>query len=186
VLFLGVLDEWHRYKGLDSLLRAMTIVRDAMPEATLIIGGRGPLLEEYREKVSGMKLGNTVHLRGFIPESALVEEYNRATLFVLPSTSGSQEGFGLVLLEALACGVPVITTEVVGASRFILDNGLGLVVKPEQPQELAEAILRLLQDAPTREKIRTRAREVVVQNCDWAAIAKALEGVYQCCLKRAV
>jgi glycosyltransferase involved in cell wall biosynthesis len=144
LFFLSVLNEYHKYKGLDYLLEAMKLVKKEIPEIRLIVGGKGKLLNYYKNKTKELDVEKNVEFHGFIPEEKLVEYYNRYEVFVLPSIDSAQEGFGIVLLEALACGMPVITTDIVGIAN---DNGLekrniGFVVTPRNSQKLAEGIIK--------------------------------------------
>ena len=116
IFFLSLLDEFHKYKGLEYLLKALTIVKKEIPDVKLVVGGKGSLLEYYKNVTSDLGLAENVEFHGFIPDDKITEYYSRANVFVLPSISSVQEGFGIVALEALACKTPVITTEIVGVS----------------------------------------------------------------------
>ncbi|MFH1432773.1 MAG: glycosyltransferase family 4 protein [archaeon] len=138
--FLAVLDEYHRYKGLDYLLKAIAQVKEKVHDVKLLVGGSGALLPEYKKMADELGISQSVEFFGFVPDDKLVEFYNKLDVFVLPSTSSEQEGFGTVLLEALACGTPVITTEIAGIADEIAENGLGVVIKPRNECGLAGAL----------------------------------------------
>ncbi|RLG14823.1 MAG: glycosyltransferase family 1 protein [Candidatus Nanohalarchaeota archaeon] len=142
--FLSVLDEYHRYKGLDYLLKAVVPAKEKMPDIKLMIGGSGALLREYKKMAKYLGIEDNVKFLGFIPDKKLVEFYNKLDVFVLPSTSSEQEGFGIVALEALACGTPVIMTDIMGISREIKKNSAGIVIKPKDERELAKMLVKLL------------------------------------------
>jgi len=125
--------------GLDTLLDAAVELRDR-DDLHVVIGGSGPERAEIEEQCRRDKLTN-VHVVGFIPDADLPDYYRAADVFVLPTRTA--EGFGLVIMEAAASGVPSISTDS-GAPREIIDEGLtGLLVPPGAPRELAAAIAHL-------------------------------------------
>ncbi len=144
IFFLSLLDEFHKYKGLEYLLKALTIVKKEIPDVKLVVGGKGSLLEHYKNVTSDLGLTENVEFHGFIPDDKITEYYSRANVFVLPSISSVQEGFGIVALEALACKTPVITTEIVGVSSDLKEENAGLIIPPRDPDSLAAAIIKIL------------------------------------------
>ncbi|WP_266079404.1 glycosyltransferase family 4 protein [Haladaptatus caseinilyticus] len=145
VLFLSTLDEYHRYKGLDVLLEAMSMLAAIMPEPPqLVVGGDGVLRPEYETLAARLGVESRVRFLGRIPDSELVAAYNAADAFVLPSTDSDQEGFGLVLLEALATGTPVVSTDIVGVADDIESTDVGRVVNRGDPGALAKGIRDVL------------------------------------------
>jgi len=179
LFFLSVLDEFHRYKGLDYLLEALKIVKLQIPQVKLIVGGGGNLISFYQGHVKSLNLENNVEFHGFIPDEKLPEYYNQCNAFVLPSISSSQEGFGIVALEALACGKPVISTEIVGIADDIKNNNLGAIVQPCDPDSLAEAIIKVLSDISDSQKMERKCRGVVEKNYTWRYVAKITDKIYQ-------
>src|SRR6185436_5549527 len=153
--FLSLLDAHHRYKGLDVLLRAVAALRQEGVPVRLRAGGDGEERDLYRRQAAALGVADAVELPGFIPEADLGAFYRSCHVFVLPSTDGRREGFGLVLLEAMACGRPVVTTPIVGVAADVEPRGVGLVVPTHEPVELAAAIQNL-QDLPAMGR---RARE---------------------------
>jgi phosphatidylinositol alpha-1,6-mannosyltransferase len=125
--------------GLDTLLDAATHLR-GRSRLHVVIGGVGPGRREIEQRIHRDGLTN-VHLAGFIPEADLADYYRAADVFVLPTRTA--EGFGLVLMEAAATGIPSIATDS-GAPREIVDDGTtGLIVPPAAPDALARAIATL-------------------------------------------
>lgn len=177
LLFLSVLDRFHEYKGLEYLLKALKTVKDEIRDVRLIVGGDGELKTYYQEMANRLGIGDNVEFVGFIPDSKLVEYYNRCSVFVLPSYSSDQEGFGIVLLEALACGKPVVTTEIVGVSNDVHEFNAGVVVKPCDVKSLADAILGILQDSDLRRRMRKNGREVA-EKYSWKKVAAMVEKIY--------
>ena len=182
LFFLSILDEFHRYKGLDILLKALTIVKKDIPDIKLIVGGEGELRGEYQQMATSLGLNGTVEFHGFIPDDRLVEYYTTSNAFVLPSISSTQEGFGLVLLEALACGTPVISTDIVGVAADVKASNAGIIVSPNDPEALAEAILTLLRDAALASKMGESGRRLVEAKYTWERVAAMTEEVYEALL----
>lgn len=178
IFFLSLLDEFHRYKGLEYLLDAMKLVKKEIPRVKLKVGGTGKLLEYYKRKAASMDLGENVEFPGYVPNENTPWCYRNCNLFVLPSISASQEGFGIVLLEALASGRPVVTTEIAGVAEDIKKHKAGIVVKPMDTKALADAIIRVMQDKKGAERMGTNGRELVETKYSWIEIAKSIERIY--------
>ena len=117
LLFISILDKHHKFKGLDYLLQSLKIVKNDFPDIELIVIGEGELKKYYQQKTKLLGLNDNVRFIGEMKQEDLVSYYNTASLFILPSTE--IEGFGIVLLEAMACNVPVIATNIVGTSSDI-------------------------------------------------------------------
>ncbi|MGB9979499.1 glycosyltransferase family 4 protein [Methanobacterium sp.] len=179
IFFLSLLDEFHKYKGLDYLLNALKIVKLEIDDIKLIVGGKGKLLDYYRNMVNEMGLKNNVEFHGFIPDEKIVEYYNKCSIFVLPSISSKQEGFGIVALEALACETPVISTEIVGVATHVKESNSGIIVPPKDVDKLADAILKILSNKNSSCKMGINGRKLVEEKYTWAGIAKMAEKVYK-------
>jgi glycosyltransferase involved in cell wall biosynthesis len=156
LLFVGVL---RYYKGLEYLLGAMERV-----QANLLIIGSGPLEGRLKQLVAQSGQGERVFFLGPIPDADLPAYYHASDIFVLPSSHRS-EAYGLSQIEAMACGKPVICTELGTGTSFVNINELtGLVVPPANPTALADAINRLLRNSELRQKLgkqaQTRANNV--------------------------
>ncbi|MBC9986798.1 glycosyltransferase family 1 protein [Haloferax sp. AS1] len=176
LFFLSVLDDVHEYKGLDVLLEAMSLLveRDGTTPR-LVVGGGGELKPEYESLASELGVSEHVHFTGYIPDDDLVTAYNIADLFVLPSLSSDQEGFGLVVLEALACGTPVVTTEVVGVSDEIESNHLGTLADVGCAESLAESISIELTKKDRRGQ---NGRDLCEKEYSWESSAKELVRIH--------
>ena len=124
--------------GVDSLIGAAEALRDS-GSLYFVIGGSGPDAPVLRDMISRKRLSN-VSLTGFIPDEDLPDYYKASDIFVLPSASG--EGLGLVVLEAFASGVPVVATTAGGQVDVVLERQTGMLVSPNSPHELADAIER--------------------------------------------
>ncbi|MDT8434835.1 MAG: glycosyltransferase [Anaerosomatales bacterium] len=153
ILFVGRLIY---YKGADVLVRAMAGV-----DADLVMIGSGPLEAELRERAAELKVDDRVTFLGGVPFDELKAWYHAADVFCLPSIARS-EAFGLVQLEAHAAGTPVVSTDLTTGVPFANQHEeTGLVVPPDDPRALAEALQALVEDEGLRERYGARALERV-------------------------
>jgi len=178
LFFLSSLDEFHRYKGLDYLLEGLITIKKRIQDVKLIIGGEGKLLNYYKQRVILMGLEDNVEFVGFIPDEKIVEYYNKCDIFVLPSISAKQEGFGIVLPEAMACERPVVSTEIVGVAEDVRERNAGRIVKPKDERALAEAIIEILEDKNLARKMGKNGRQLVEEKYTWEKVAEMVENVY--------
>lgn len=146
VVTIGRLSE---EKDHQTLLRAFAIVNAQIPDARLAIVGQGPLESQTKAWITELDLDGCVELPGW--ESKPERRLSESDLFVLTSTS---EGFGVVLVEALACGLPVISTSCPGGPSEILENGeSGVLVPVGNPEKLAAEIVRVLQMSSSERQV---------------------------------
>jgi rhamnosyl/mannosyltransferase len=151
VLFVGRLVY---YKGVEYLIKAMKEV-----DAELLLIGDGKLRAELTALTNEMGLAHKVHFLGEISDEELPEYYHACDVFVLPSISPA-EGFGLVQIEAQACGKPVVSTSLPTGVPFVnLHEKTGLIVPPKNSKALAEAINKLLGSSNVRKEYESRALE---------------------------
>jgi len=159
-----------RKNGVDTLIEAFAKVKERMPEAELLILGTG----EEEEKLRAMA-GDGIRFLAPVPHEQLAEYYSASDVFCRPSRD---EGFGIVFIEAMACGVPPVGTSV-GGITDIIDNGRnGLLVPPESPDALAKAIESLLRDDRARERMAGTARKDAVERFSWGSITTSIFGLY--------
>lgn len=158
--------------GLENLLLAVKEVTREVPEVLLIIGGRGYLENTLREQVNVFQLEHNVKFIGFVPEEMLPLYYQSADLFVLPTEA--LEGFGLVTVEALSCGTPVVATPI-GANLEVL-KGLGkeFLSRDASPEALAERILWFLKEG-NRPELRWICRRYCEENFDIVKVVDSIE-----------
>lgn len=164
-----------RRMGLEDLVAAMEAVRRSMPDALLLLGGRGPLAEELAVLVQERGLEQNVRLLGFIPDEDLPLAYSAADLSVVPSVR--LEGFGLITIESLAAGTPVLVTPVGGLPEAVGPLAPQLVLPRPGSAALAEGIVGALSGSlplPDRESCREYARAVH----DWPVIARRVASIY--------
>jgi glycosyltransferase involved in cell wall biosynthesis len=179
ILFVGRLVEW---KGIDTLIRSMIIVRKAIPGSSLNIVGEGPLREPLQRLVQDARLTGTVSFCGGVSNEDLEKLYNSASVFVLPSrpyNSLVMEGLGVVLLEAMSHGVPVIGSNVGGIPDIINDGKNGFLFPCEDEKDLSEKIIRLLSDEVLADQYRQSGYETVRFQFSWKEISRQFSEAYQ-------
>jgi rhamnosyl/mannosyltransferase len=171
LLFIGR----HRYyKGIDDLLHALT----ALP-ARLIVGGDGPMRQQWTDLSSELDLANRVQFLGDVADDDLPGFYASGDIFVLPANARA-EAFGKVLLEAMAAGLPCVTTELgTGTSFVVQDKITGLVCAPRDPPSLANAIHRLLANEKLRKEMGEAGRARVLREFTPSLLAARVERVYE-------
>ncbi len=179
IFFLSVLDGYHDFKGLDVLLGAVRIAKRDIPDLRLIVGGGGPRRGFYENASRSMGLSHNVEFVGAIPQEKLIEYYNGCSLFVLPSVDPSRETFGIVLLEAMACGRPVIATEIAGPAEEIRESGAGLVIPPGDKKMLAEAIIRILRNRDLAAGMGIEGRRLAEKKYNWRRVAEQTAKLYE-------
>jgi glycosyltransferase involved in cell wall biosynthesis len=168
ILFVGRL---HERKGLDLLLPIFKKVLDK-EEAHLKIVGSGEMEKSLRSQVDKLGIQKNVEFMGYLSDSDMQNEYSKASFFISPSR---YEGFGIVLLEALASGLPLVATNTGISSKVIEENKNGFLVNYEN---MEEAILRLLRDQNLRMNMGHRSREIA-QDYSWRRVAKGMISVYE-------
>jgi len=175
VLFVGRLAS---NKGLLDLVEAFAGLRRAHSDAELVlVGADGGMAGAVQDRARVLGVSASVHALGFLAdESLLAAAYREARCLVLPS---EYEAFGLVLLEALAQGTPVVATRVGGVPEFIPDGKAGLLVPPSSPAELGRAIERLWNDPELARNLGRYGHDEVVPRYTWDALADRLDAVYR-------
>lgn len=178
IFFLSVLDEFHRYKGLDYLLKSIKEIKKEVPSIKLYVAGKGKLLEEYKTLSKDLGIEKNVEFLGFVSDDDLIKYYNQSEIFVLPSINHN-EGFGIVLLESLACKTPVISTNIVGIAKDIEKENCGIIVKPKDVRALSQSIFKLLKNFKLKKLMGENGRKLVEKKYTWEKIAKDMEKVYE-------
>ena len=162
--------------GLENLIEAMKYVARQRKDVLLVIGGAGFLQERLQYLVERYALEKNVQFRGFIPEDQLPLYYQAADVFVLPTIA--LEGFGLIILEALACGTPVLGTPVGAIPEILSRIDQSLLFKDTKPISMAQHILNFL-SSPYRENYPPRRlRNCVKQNYSWEKVTSQIEDLF--------
>lgn len=173
LLFVGVL---RYYKSLETMIEAMPRIPS---RASFVAVGEGPMRGAWEALAQASPAAGRIRFAGRAPDEALADWYRAADLFVLPSSSRA-EAFGLVLLEAMACGLPCVTTEVgTGTSWVNLHGETGVVVPPSDPGELADAVTALLGEPDRMRGMGLEARRRVETHFTMPGMMAALDRVYR-------
>lgn len=141
LLTLGRLSAAERYKGVDEVLEALPALISHTPSLMYLVAGDGDDRQRLAEKTQRLQLQEHVTFVGFVPEQEKADYYRLADVFVMP---GRGEGFGFVFLEALACGVPVVGSQLDGSREALLHGELGELADPRDPASIRSAIIRSL------------------------------------------
>jgi glycosyltransferase involved in cell wall biosynthesis len=171
ILFVGQLIP---RKGVEYLIRAFKKVKESVKDSSLVIVGDGV------DKRRLMSLANMLNLRdvyflGRIPKNDLVYAYLSSNIFVLPTL---EEGLGIALLEAMACGLPVVASKTSGVLDAVIDGETGILVPPRNVKALADAIIRLLSCEELRKKLSETAKEYAKASFNWRSIAQRIVDLY--------
>lgn len=167
-------------KGLEDLIQSAKIVHKLCPNLHFIIIGEGPLRKNFHSLIARLGLEEVVHLRGHVHDrTELVAYYQKCVAYVHPS---HYEGLPTSLLEAMACARPIIATAVSGNLDVIENGKNGLLVPPQQPEQLADAILRVLSSPELTYQLSMAARETVCERYSWDTIGQRYLMEYQALL----
>lgn len=175
VLFVGRMD---RRKGFPYLLDAFAEVRRRIPDARLLVVGHYTSRQrhEWSRVAAERGVARDVVFVGYVSDAELPRYYRTADVFCAPSTGF--EALGIVLLEAMASGVPIVATDIVGYRTVVRDGQEGILVPPADTEALAEALTTVLDDAAFRQRLVTNARQRVMEY-DWPVLAQRLIDVYE-------
>jgi glycosyltransferase involved in cell wall biosynthesis len=185
-LFVGRLLE---VKGVDVLIRSFAQLREdlAIEQPSghenwhLDIIGDGRQRQSLEELVKELQMGEMIRFHGSLAREKLIEKYHNANALILPSrttASGEQEGLGVVLLEAMSAGVPVIGTDCGGIPEIIQDESTGLLVRQNDVNSLSRAMLRLQVDSVLREKLVAAGDELIQSRYNGEAMVEAIKKWY--------
>jgi phosphatidyl-myo-inositol dimannoside synthase len=138
---MGRLDARERYKGFDEVIEMMAAVRDQRPDLAYLICGDGSDRARLEAKAKQLGIAEAVIFTGYVPEAEKVDHYRLADCFLL---AGWGEGFGIVLIEAMGCGIPAIASNLDASSEAVGDGKFGLVVDPRDRQQLFASVEQAL------------------------------------------
>jgi glycosyltransferase involved in cell wall biosynthesis len=168
-------------KGIDVLLQAWRLVRQQDPLAQLTIVGGGPLAQQFLSMTEALGVSGSVEFAGV--QNDVAGQLRRGGLAVLPSR---WEGMPNALLEAMACGLPCVATRVSGSEDIIQHEINGLLVEPEQPAEMANALRRIIEDRALRLRLGQAARHTIVSEYRIEAVAERCLQLYHHLLSQQV
>ncbi|MBL8419212.1 MAG: glycosyltransferase [Dechloromonas sp.] len=172
ILFVGRLVE---KKGVKYLIQALPSIRQRVPSAHLVIVGSGPELPALTALVSRLRLQDCIEFRGAMSQDALPEFYRRAAVFVAPfvdAASGDREGLGLVSIEAIACGCPVVVGDVPVVADIFLDTEMDMRAIPGNPESLAQKVGDVLVAPEEALRRALDVRQRLARQLSWDIVTK--------------
>lgn len=167
-------------KGVKFLIEAFHQVHRSVSHDLVIIGS-GPERGRLEESVANLGLKDRVRFTGTISDDTLNQYYSSCSFLVLPAVydeKGDTEGLGVVLLEAMSCGKPVIASNIGGITDIVVDQKNGFLVPPADPTALAAAIMRMAKDRKLRSTLGSAARKTVDEKFNWDRIVGDLKRLY--------
>lgn len=167
-------------KGMDLLVRAFSIVHQHYSDIKLLLAGDGKDKIKCEEISKKLKIIDYIIFLGAISHSKVISLLKSCEIFVLPSR---KEAFGIVLLEAMACGKPIVATRVGGVPEVVREGENAILVEPESPQALAEGIVKLLENSDLAKRFGERGREIV-KNFTWDKIVERYINTYNSVLTK--
>jgi phosphatidylinositol alpha-1,6-mannosyltransferase len=165
-----------RRKGIDTVLRALPAITAKIPNLTYLIAGTGPDRGRLEQIAQQLDVLDSVRFLGRVAHEDLAAHYSAADLFVMPARESRPdvEGFGLVFLEANACGTPVVGARTGGIPDAIVDGVTGTLIPPNSPDALATAIIRLMAEPAELAQLGAQGRKRVLETANWNHAANEL------------
>jgi glycosyltransferase involved in cell wall biosynthesis len=176
IIFIGRL---FPNKGIHYLVEAAPTILAKHPATEFIVIGRGPMETELRELIRRLNVEHAFKFLGIVPSAS--EIMRECDIFVRPSLT---EGMPLTVLEAMACGLPIVASKIPGTCEIVKDGETGTLIEPGNVRQLSEAVIRLIEDKNYGEKIRANAYEFVKNHYSWDRIAKEYLKIYNDILDR--
>jgi glycosyltransferase involved in cell wall biosynthesis len=159
-----------------SILIRRKISNNCGPDVRLVIAGEGSLRKSLEEVARRLRVDDRTTFLGSVPNSTVPELVNGFSVFAALSVS---ESFGVAVLEASACGVPVVVTDVGGLPEVATDGVTGLMVPAQNPEAAADAFSRLLNDENLRHSLGANGRSFVLEKYNWSDCAEKIDAVYE-------
>jgi glycosyltransferase involved in cell wall biosynthesis len=178
LLFAGRLIE---RKGAEYAIRALKLLNSRGVDASLTIVGDGPLRVDLDHLCDELDLGTLVRFTGMLPPAGVVQQMNAADILLMPAVTdwkGEQEGFGMVIVEAMLSGLPVVASASGGITDIITDGVNGILVPERETDAIAAAVARLGRNTELAVRLREAARTTALQHFHPDAIAGRFEEVY--------
>jgi glycosyltransferase involved in cell wall biosynthesis len=162
ILTICRLAKSEKYKGYDKVIQALPKILEQVKDAVYVLIGDGDDLVDVKKLIEELNFKEKVYLLGAIKNDFIPQILNTADIFIMPSKG---EGFGIVFIEALACGVPVIAGNKDASKEALLNGELGILVDPDNVDEIAEAIIKVLKgEAPKHLYDKNYLRQKVIEN----------------------
>lgn len=172
LLFAGSL---YQVKGLEYLLKALALIVKVRSNVKLKIVGEGPERKRLEAIAKSLGIRNHIVFEGFVPYNKMPQYYQNCDVFCFPTLG---EPFGKAVIEAMACGKPVVASNIGGPSEIIENYRNGVLAKPAQPRGWAQKIINLLEDEELRIELGKNARKTVLKNYSLKKVAQKFYGLY--------
>jgi glycosyltransferase involved in cell wall biosynthesis len=163
-------------KGVQHLISAMPKILDGYHDTKLIIAGKGGMYDELKAQVDSLGIGNKVYFTGYMDSKKVAKMYKCADVSVFPST---YEPFGIVALEAMLSGTPVVVSDIGGLNEIVEHGVDGMKSYAGNPNSLADSILSLLYNPELASNVVKKAKAKVKNEYNWAKIAQDTHFIYQ-------
>jgi glycosyltransferase involved in cell wall biosynthesis len=175
IIFVASMDRHHAYKGVEYLLSAIKQIKDL--DVLFVLVGDGILRQKYMEIANSVGISTKIRFTGRIDDDLLIKYYRAADIFVLPSVS--TENMPIVMIEAMACGTPIITTCLHGPMEMIQEGVNGHLVKPKDSAGLARAVEMILSDESKLREMQKNARQAAIEKYSWDDVLKKYFNEYK-------
>ena len=165
-------------KGVQTVIEAMPSVLEEFPDLRFLVAGTGPHVRALQVMIDEFGLSDKIKLLGFVDPHKLPMFYKCADITVVPSI---YEPFGMVVLEAMVAGCPVIVADTGGLKEIVVHEETGLCFKPGNPKSLAGAMIRVLRDEGLAQRLTSDAQKFITEKYNWERIARHTMEVYERC-----
>jgi glycosyltransferase involved in cell wall biosynthesis len=178
-IVIGTIKSLEKKYGSEDLITAFNIIKKKFPQLPLklLLVGRGSLEKSLIKLIKDINLEDSVKITGFIPFDQVSRYHNMLDIYIAPSTEES-ESFGVAILEASACGKPVIVSNVGGLPEVVVENETGIFVRPNDPEMLAEKMEKLIFNKELRKRLGDAGRKFVSENYNWDDNLNQIISVY--------
>ena len=179
---IGLVKSFEEKYGVEYLIRAMKIVVDRGFNSNLVLVGDGSQFDNLVNLGRSLGISNLIKFIGKVDNSKVASYLQTMDIFVVPSISSS-ETFGVAVIEASSCAIPVIASDIGGLSEVVVDGETGYLIPPRNEEAIAEKIIKLIEEPELRKNLGANGRKFVLDNYDWNLCAKKMEEVYESILK---
>lgn len=170
---IGYIGRFVEGKGITNFVKAMPLVLEKQDGIKFFLGGSGSLYDKIKKEIMNNEISQKVEMPGWIPQNKIVDYLNELKLFILPSYA---EGLPTGVLEAMACGTPVLATPVGGIPDVIKDGETGFITEDNSPKCIAENIIRVL-NYPNLEEIAKKARVLIEREYSYDIVVEAYKKI---------
>ncbi|MCX5815366.1 MAG: glycosyltransferase family 4 protein [Proteobacteria bacterium] len=162
--------------GIEYFLDALAVVVKAEPDTRVILAGAGPLESEYRRRITELGMNGIVYFPGWLDDAGTSEHLNAADIYITTSLS---DGTSASMLEAMACGLPVVVSDAPSYFEWVRDGVNGFIVPRRNVEQIATCLIGLLQDKDLQQEMGTRNLALARERADWERNFDTLEGIYE-------